>query len=737
MKTYKKVLNIKYQQKVFTIFVDNDGRKVFLELRNNNYYYYPTLEDFTFLTKIYNDKSLVVNELKFSFDERIRVGALSLALVSVLNLVGCGRVKVEVKNNEVIETIEPLNLDNPNVIDAKDEEKILDEDDSYVKTIYIKDIKELDDILDYQFVDKDTIIKTINEKDLPDKVKEAAVLALDNMLNRVPDIDLRIFYENLKDLTYEEVPLKELQKEQNIEASFSPVERRITTHSNVTLKTLCHEMNHMFYSFYLQKGLTFYIRHESLGVSLIEAMTEEETIDKIEDGVYKEERYVLDVLLSLIDFNESDYHNLGVWHLIRFLQDRYPEVDVEQMIYILDCREISRLNIESIEILDSPINIMDDLFEMIKLRVQESPEASYQLFSKFATSVLNTCSEEDMLKYLEDYNNFLQENNIDIISTDTFIKYNSLLYNDFLVVKGNYPILISKEIHSIKDDKVIINYTSIDELGEEIPGSVTVNNYNDYKIKSFYIENAWEYVFNHASEIKNNNFVKSLAKEFVSPHLYKTIPIKMNNTMITQDYVDDLSVKIGLTNDGNIGFMLYKDDKLLYTTSDLISKTTNSVPLNYYLPFDIDNLDTLNLADYFNEEYLKNKAGKYSHWFTNLKIEDNQYTITPDYKIIITDLDDEAYQVDIRWCFFRLEEETVLDPYDNQLYSASVYYGVLPIDYLIVDGTNIDGKDLQLEEILESEGLLNPNQLEYYFTKEQYENLFLTYIYERESNLIR
>lgn len=746
MKTYKKLFNIKYNNKVFTIFVGEDGRKIFLELQDNNKYCYPTLEDFTYLTKIYNDKSLIDHAQKFSFDEKVRVGAATLALVSLINLTSCGKIKVEVENNEVIETVEPImpqseNEERPEEQEENREEQA--ENNEYkVKTIYLKDVSELDDILEYKTISVEEVRNVIDKKDLPDKVREAAHLALNDMLKRVPDIDLRIFYENMKDLTYVEIPIEELQESEYIDAEFNCVERKITTHPNVSLKTLKHEMNHAFYSFYTTKGLTIYIRHsdrEDLGTALIEAMTEKETTQNIIDGVYQNERYVLDVLLNLIDFTESDYQKLGVWPFIRLLQDKYPEIDVEHMIYELDCRKNSRLAKNQIEVLEPPISIMNDLFEMVKLKTMETPEDAYSLFAKFATAVINTCTEPDMLNYLDDYNRFLTTNSMKTIATNTFIKYQKILgsYNKILIIKGEKPILIEDYEYNRTEEEITIYYTTLDNTGNEITGNVIVKDDNDYEIKYVSYDNSWEYLLNHAQTLGTEEFLNTVIKENVSPHLYKKIPISMNKTKITTDYVSDLSVRIGITNTGEAGFMLYKDEILLYSTHPVFHEKTNIVPLKYYLPYNMKNLDSLDLQEYFNETYLKESEGEYSHWFTNLKLENGKYTMIPDYKIIITDLDGEEYPVDIRWCFLRRGNPFILNPDGAQIYESQLYYGVLPIKELKVDSTLFTDIDLQLEKILEETGILTPDKLEYKFTLEEYENLFLTYLYDRESNLVR
>lgn len=58
-------------------------------------------------------------------------------------------------------------------------------------------------------------------------------------------------------------------------------------------------------------------------------------------------------------------------------------------------------------------------------------------------------------------------------------------------------------------------------------------------------------------------------------------------------------------------------------------------------------------------------------------------------------------------------------------YESEVCYGVVPIDTIKIDEKLLNDEDLQLESILEEEGILNSNQLEYRFTKKEIWKLIL------------
>ena len=712
---YKKLFNIKFNNKIFTIFIDKIGRKTFLELYKGKYIYL-TIEDFTYLNKVYNDINYELGSPKFEFKEKIRVKAATLALVSLLNMVGCSKTKVEIKDNTVT-IVEDYNA---NIKTSNDD---IYEIERQEETIRIKTIEELDEIIDIKNVSVDVIKLLIDSKDIPDKLKKAAHTALNIMLERVPDIDLRIFYLNLLELKYEEIPKEELQATQNIDGKFNYMTKTIISHPDVCLNTLIHEMNHTFYSFSYKKDNITYIRHAYLGTSLIEAMTEAQTTKEIRKGTYQEERYVLNTLLSLTEYSMADYYNKGIDYLIRKLQDEYPDVDVEYLVYSLDARKDSRLN--KIEVIEAPINIMDELFIMCKLKASTDPQNAYKYFANFAIAVKNTCSELDMLNYLDKYNDYLDSINIHTITREDFINYHNKFnsFDTFLVIKGQDPIIINKKIY--KDNK--IEYNTIDKDGNSLTKEITINN-NDCTSLFFY-KDTWEIVFKYSNYLNTDEFWSRVAKEekIVSPHLYQKIPIKIGDKSITTDYVNELSLKIGITENNEIGFLLYKGNTLLYSTNKDYINVTNNTRLDYYLPISL-NIDELDLNKYFKIDYLKEKEKKYSRNFYNLKLVDDSYIITPNYKVT-TNIKNQIITENIRKCYITAIE----DGYNENLCYAHIYLGPNLLSILVIDKNLLSEGTIYLEEILEYKNMLNDNEYNYNISVDDLTELFLDYIYEREN----
>ena len=84
--TYKKLFDIKYHNKTFTIFIDDNHRRTFLEKNDLGEYIYPTLEDFKALNNIYNiHNPLIEYDLrKYFFKEKVRLtsGVLAITLLA-------------------------------------------------------------------------------------------------------------------------------------------------------------------------------------------------------------------------------------------------------------------------------------------------------------------------------------------------------------------------------------------------------------------------------------------------------------------------------------------------------------------------------------------------------------------------------------------------------------------------------------------------------------------------------
>src|SRR5699024_9000037 len=80
---YKKLFDIEYNNKTFTLFLGKDKRIAFLEKGEQDKYFYPAFEDFKVLNKIYNVRNpfIFYSSKKAFFKEKVLLASGILAIV--------------------------------------------------------------------------------------------------------------------------------------------------------------------------------------------------------------------------------------------------------------------------------------------------------------------------------------------------------------------------------------------------------------------------------------------------------------------------------------------------------------------------------------------------------------------------------------------------------------------------------------------------------------------------------
>lgn len=201
--TYKKLFPIKYNSKRFMIFIDENNRRTFLEINNKEEYEYPTLEDFVALNKIFNEKDPFICYMvpKFKFKECVKTiknGALSLlTVITIINSMPTAlgaTTNVEVQDDRSIS----VSISSP----KKEKQEII-----------IEDLDDLNKYLGQLNVTKEMVYEVVDHNNnMPNKYKRIAKDIVEEMTSLYPNINLRIFYENIKDLTVYEYNVEEFRK---------------------------------------------------------------------------------------------------------------------------------------------------------------------------------------------------------------------------------------------------------------------------------------------------------------------------------------------------------------------------------------------------------------------------------------------------------------------------------------------------------------------------------------------
>lgn len=230
-KIFSEVCNFKYKNSKYKLFVDSNNRIFFLKLLSNNQLSYVTEEELVELQRIFCKKSLAFNMSKNKVSFIPKIISLASATAIVLTLQSCKSLdnkytygNINSYDYDADKTISYNENDIPSLEDsiATAEEKTYKDgklvvDDVYksdlFKYIYVYDLSYLDEALgnkksDVTATEIKQMISINNE--ISDKYKALLYTFTDNLVREYPDVDLRVFYENLKTLAVVECDKNEL-----------------------------------------------------------------------------------------------------------------------------------------------------------------------------------------------------------------------------------------------------------------------------------------------------------------------------------------------------------------------------------------------------------------------------------------------------------------------------------------------------------------------------------------------
>lgn len=626
---FKKQMPIEYNNKKFMVFFDENNRRTFLEIGNNGKYQYPLLEDYLCLYKKFNSHN-PYDVSKFKFEEKVRViknGVVSLlSVITILNSIPsalAADLEIEIENDQL--TIGES-------IDQKQNEK------EYIK---IEDLKDLDQFLGKLNVTKEMVIEAINNNsNLNAKYKRIAINLVTEITNNYPDFNLRIFYENIKDMKVEECTLEEFRQAyssvKNAIAFYNTINNTITAINGVPIEVLYHEMYRATHNLYHHDENKIVYRNDENYIALGEAMTDDGASLAIPiKGSYTFNRTILNYLKGKVNYTLNDYNNKGIHELIARLKVKYPNIDINYINEMLNTINYNSVYLNRQTKIETCGELLPILFEMCLEDVSLS--SGYQPFNEFAKLLYNAKDPELVFEYLEKYNQKLVLlGYTEIISKEEAMKkYN--VYKDAsgvgFVNNEFVPICLSEERMFIIDkngnkSKVSNIYNS---FVFDFPSKISASMFSNYDI--FGTSEYWKTV--------SENY------GLLNRHEDKKIKIYQNGELLTTSFAKDFILKIGTTKENEFGFILcdlYDFDKV-YSTDKELDYLSNAVSLNNYINYFAANITELELCDVLNEEYLLFYQSK-SGGFKNLSIENNRLNIEPLYKVNIkTDLTTECFNL--------------------------------------------------------------------------------------------
>lgn len=678
MDRYKKLFDIKFNNKIFTIFLSTNKRKVFLEKDENGKYMYPTFEDFKVLDTIYNihNPFISYDDKKVFFKEKVRLASGILALVvSVTSLVGLLNVKYRIENGKVL----------------------LVYDENLGDTLVFSNTKSLDELLGYTTVTKEVIFESIdNNPNLNEYHKILARNLVSKYLEVVPNADLRIFNENIKTLKIVELDERE-EKEvlgENIAGNYDALNNQINLQNGYLLNTIYHELAHTTQEFYYEIDGEKKLYRYKENIALNEAMNNKIVELLIDPTSYNTQSLLLDYLLSFVDFSLEDYSKYGIDELIKRLETKYPDIDFDYISGFINALTDTSNSLGYEVSITSSMEYLDELFKLCLSNVNINGNV-YEPFTYFIKLLDN--DKELINTYLDKYNDYLNELSYSNIITVSELNNISDTYKDY-------------EYVSMMDEKPYL--TSISGSGRytditfaQYDGRIDID-YSDIH----YVSNLNTYLrinyLKHKDLYGTQEFLVKLVSEnsLIEDYKYKKIPIYLNGEFLGEEYLQDLEVGVSKDSNGNISFELFKSTDPI----DYQNYLARVPLLNYLALYKFD--QNIELSYVFNDAYLKYLEERYD-LYKNVVINDDNIIVIPNSKLHITD-DNTFYSLEL--C---------------QIYK---YNGVMTIK-----GVNIpidltwDGDDFfvtNLINILNYYNMLDENTDIYAFSKEELQELVMRYI---------
>lgn len=225
---YRYVAQFGYNNNIYNMYLDNNNKHFFLRVEDDNLSYV-TIEELFDLVIKFNSIPNVMNAEKstkkgmLKIIPKILIGgvAITLSATMLLTLYSVYQSKKNAeefrKRHEVTSEYTSDDINNYVSTDNNQNEEPTDLvvdtylDSDLLKYLYIYDNDYLDKALDYDNVSIDQVKDEIkNNSKIPDKFKKLMYEYCDALVEKYPDIELRIFYENIKTLEVTECTKKEM-----------------------------------------------------------------------------------------------------------------------------------------------------------------------------------------------------------------------------------------------------------------------------------------------------------------------------------------------------------------------------------------------------------------------------------------------------------------------------------------------------------------------------------------------
>ena len=273
---FRKITIITYNNNDYQVFRDEKGRYAFLRIDEEGKYHYPDVEEFIGLANIYSQepdkmaffKKSTANKYKFVASVLIASsiitcsGALYKELVNqnqldntkVQEYISVADDYEKPLDETVVEDLEkPQDIDIESVIATptpivsdstaeynqsphKSKQVTPDMYEQIGDTVYIYDSIALNKFLGEKEVTLQDIISTINNNEnIPNQIKPLVIDFAEKEMKTYPNLDMRLFYENMKNIKFKYLTQEEINRHGTVPAWYDWAEMAIYVNENIDL----------------------------------------------------------------------------------------------------------------------------------------------------------------------------------------------------------------------------------------------------------------------------------------------------------------------------------------------------------------------------------------------------------------------------------------------------------------------------------------------------------------------
>lgn len=415
----KELFRINYKNKNIIILLDNQNRKVFLEEKEDGSLICPPIKIFIELYKIYNIKDEILYEIK----KEKPIKKKKTIKQHVLEFIKIYAIAI------------PIALSSVKIVD-----KVMPE----IYT-YSQQYEKLNELYPKKVTKEDVIEVINNNPNLTEEYKKIAKDQLEEFLIIDPEMNLKIYYENMKDIVIEDnVPLQmvKFQAIGNVVGYYNPTTNKIVLAEDANEEVKHHEFAHTGHNIVLfRRGKNIIVR-DLRGDALAEAMNNKMIGVTYPDTYsYHNEAYLLDFFMENVDnYNVHSYTEYGIQALIDELKEKYPEVDIDYLIELIDARDKTSIKLGiQIDYIEEK-QFLDELFKITLSNIdKEDYFSSFATFAKLIESFGADNGKENEAKklkkqYLKEYLNNIYKTKYSL-QDKTIYDLNCIIYknNNFYI----------------------------------------------------------------------------------------------------------------------------------------------------------------------------------------------------------------------------------------------------------------------------------------------------------------